>query len=93
MLFLYKKHKLFPFSKINLIIIVYGIGLLLLIRYIFSKFTFEGDNTYIIYHFLFIIVKSIIVLLFYLLPIYFFKVSEDFNGMADSIIRRIRDYI
>lgn len=93
MLFLYKKHKLFPFSKINLIIIVYGIGLLLLIRYIFSKFTFEGDNTPIIYHFLFIMVKSIVILIFYLLPIYFFKISEDFNVMVDSILRKIKDYI
>jgi O-antigen/teichoic acid export membrane protein len=88
MLFLYKKHQLFPFSKTNFIIILYGIGLLLLIRYVFSVFVDTNSNLFS--HFVSIALKTVVAVLFYLVPVYYLKISEDLNSMVDKMLKRIK---
>lgn len=89
MLFLYKKHKLFPFSFANITIIAYGFFLMFIIRIIYQKFGFTASPNFI-ENSLIISSKVLIIFVLYMIPIYYLKISEDINGMIATLFKRLK---
>ena len=85
-LFLYKKHKLFPFSMTHFILVLYG-GVVFMVTKWIPDLNIIKDNV-IINNLIPIIIKSGFIFITFLVPIYFLKVSEDLNNMIDSLLRR-----
>ena len=78
-IFLYKKYKFQPFSfkHIEIIIFAFVAWYLSTLIPVLNHFIFD------------LVVRSLFISIVFLVPVYFFKVSEDINRKAEQILRMV----
>ncbi len=90
MLFLFFKFRMMPFSLNTIIVFAYSFFLFFILKYLFSFFIMHYFKSNTINIFFEVSLKSAVVVILYVIPVYYFKISEEFNSVFNSILNKIR---
>jgi O-antigen/teichoic acid export membrane protein len=90
MVFLYVKYDMLPFSINSLYVIMYSLILFFLLNYIFGRFNILLFNSFQLNSLFLMAIRTFIVVILFVTPIYKYKVSEEFNGLLNSAFDKFK---